>query len=215
LCSLEEAIECHKLLCHKTAGLNQAGATARAIHEEEDANGLAQTPSTSAHSTQSDTGGGGAGAGGGNSGGGRLLRENAFRWTDAEAHEACAGVGAGEQAHCRAASALWHASCAHAAEAPSACATPRSASAAEAPSLPCPSGAHRGDREQLLLDHGAIERMVKSSLGDVDVDTYAHAQDELYSDSSDDDDEQADHDHDHDHQLSLIQLQLKVLNPKP
>jgi hypothetical protein len=60
---------------------------------------------------------------------------------------------------------------------------------------------------------GAIERMVKSSLGDVDVDTYAHAQDELYSDSSDDsvDDSQADYDD----QLSLIRLQLKVLNPKP
>ena len=202
-------MECHKLLCHKTAAPNQTGATAGAIHEEDDGtgprtNGLALTPSTNSHSTQSATGGGGAGAGGGNSGGGRLLRENAFRWTDAEAHEACAGVGAGE-----------YASCAHAAEAPSANATPPSASAAEAPSAPSPSGAHRGDRDQLLLDDGAIERMVKSSLGDVDVDTYAHAQDELYSDSSDDDDEQADHDHDHDHQLSLIQLQLKVLNPKP
>jgi hypothetical protein len=200
-------MECHKLLCHKTAALNQTGATAEAIHEEDDGtgprtNGLALTPSTNSHSTQSATGGGGAGAGGGNSGGGRLLRENAFRWTDAEAHEACAGVGAGE-----------HASCAHAAEAPSASTTPPSASAAEAPSAPSPGGEHTGDRDQLLLDDGAIERMVKSSLGDVDVDTYAHAQDELYSDSSDDsvDDSQADYDD----QLSLIRLQLKVLNPKP
>ena len=65
----------------------------------------------------------------------------------------------------------------------------------------------------MLLDDDAIERIVKSSLVDVDVDTYAHAQDELYSDSSDDsvDDSQADYDD----QLSLIQLQLKVLNPTP